>query len=255
MDVFCSGSNDYTTKFWCRNRPGDTSRDRYSVGYNQGCSFFLPSIHLLRRHLYLFCITYILICVGYGEQNPLHSGRMMGGFPAAEPPPTPGPFAPGLPRNEGTIPGIGVAMPLQSLDGSDQGERQAIPGVMPPGAPPLPPGPHPSLMASGQQQAYQQFPPQQQQTQQQPSFPQQMVQLPITPPNLNQMQPPSHLPLLQHPHLPRPPPGPPPQVQQLGMPAPTPSSMPGSMPMASTIAPMPLQNPMVTLYLVTCSSM
>ena len=26
-----SGSNDHTTKFWCRNRPGDTLRDRYNA--------------------------------------------------------------------------------------------------------------------------------------------------------------------------------------------------------------------------------
>ncbi|XP_020268609.1 flowering time control protein FY, partial [Asparagus officinalis] len=210
--LLCSGSNDHTTKFWCRNRPGDTARDRYSGGYNQG----------------------------YGDQN-LLSGRMMSGFPVPEPPPTPGPFAPGLSRNEGNIPGIGVAMPLsaQSLDGSDQGEqRPAIPGLLPPGAPPLPPGPHPSLLASGQQQAYQQYQPQQHQQQQQPSsFPQQVVQLPLPPSNMNQMQPPPHLQLLPHPHMPRPPPGQPPQVQQLGMPGSVPSSIPGSMPMS-------MQNPM-----------
>ena len=33
MDVFvCSGSNDHTTKFWCRNRPGDTARDKFGTG-------------------------------------------------------------------------------------------------------------------------------------------------------------------------------------------------------------------------------
>lgn len=25
--ILCSGSNDYTTKFWCRNRPGDSLKD------------------------------------------------------------------------------------------------------------------------------------------------------------------------------------------------------------------------------------
>lgn len=28
----CSGSNDHTTRFWCRNRPGDTARDKFSMG-------------------------------------------------------------------------------------------------------------------------------------------------------------------------------------------------------------------------------
>ncbi|XP_010938598.1 flowering time control protein FY [Elaeis guineensis] len=211
--LLCSGSNDHTTKFWCRNRPGDTSRDKYTIGH--------------------------------GDQNAILAGRTASGFPVPEPPPTPGPFAAGLSRNEGTIPGIGVAMPLSvpSLDGSDQGEqRQPIPGILPSGAPPLPPGPHPSLLASGQQQAFQQIPLQAPPQQQQMPFSQQMVSLPLPPPNLPQLQPPSHLPLLQHPHGPRPPPL---QLPPLGSIS---SSMPGSMPLPSSMAPslpLPLPNPMV----------
>lgn len=218
--LLCSGSNDHTTKFWCRNRPGDTSRDKYSMGHSQG----------------------------YGDQNPILAGRTVSGFPVPEPPPTPGPFAAGLSRNEGTIPGIGVAMPLSvpSLDGSDQGQqRQPIPGILPSGAPPLPPGPHPSLLASGQQQAFQQISQQAApQQQQHMPFSQQLVSLPLPPPNLPQLQPPSHLPLLQHPHGPRPPP----QLQPLGISPSIPSSMPSSMPLPSSMAPsltLPLPNPMV----------
>ena len=100
----------------------------------------------------------------------------MGGFQMPEPP-TPGPFAHGLSHNEGTIPGIGVAM---TLDGSDQGEqRPSIPGL-PPGQPPLPPGPHPSLL--GQQQQYQQMPQQQHTQFHRPP-----------PPNMPQLQPPAHM--------------------------------------------------------------
>jgi hypothetical protein len=29
--ILCSGSNDHTTKFWCRNRPGDTLKDKYNL--------------------------------------------------------------------------------------------------------------------------------------------------------------------------------------------------------------------------------
>lgn len=194
--ILCSGSNDHTTKFWCRNRPGDPFREKLA-GYNQG----------------------------YGEQNTVITGLSAGGFALPEPPTTPGPFAAGLTRNEGTIPGVGVAMPFSppSLDTSEQGEqRQQLQGTLPVGAPPLPPGPHPSVLASGQQQGYQQFPqvpPQQQHL----GLPQQMVSLPLQPPNLTQMQPPSHLPLLPHPHLPRPPP----QLPPPGMPM----NIPGSLPM------------------------
>lgn len=211
--LLCSGSNDHTTKFWCRNRPGDTARDKFNTGHNQG----------------------------YGEQNPAVAGRFMGNFPASDGPTTPGPFAAGLNRNEGTIPGVGVAMPLSvpSLDMSAQGDqKQHHPVSMPLGAPPLPPGPHPSLITAKQQPSYQQNPqhiPQQQQQQQHQQhhqgLPQQMPPLPMPPSNMQQLQPPSHLPLLPHPHLPRPPL----QMPPLGMP----SSVPGSLPMPSHSMPVP----------------
>lgn len=151
---------------------------------------------------------------------------MTGNFPVSDGPTTPGPFPPGLTRNEGTIPGIGVAMPLSipSLDTSIHGEQKPPHQVsMSLGAPPLPPGPHPSLLAVNQQQQYQHNPQQQHQHQQHQGHPQQMQPLSMPPPNMPQLQPPSHLPLLPHPHLPRPP---------TQMP---PHGMPGSMPMPSSV--------------------
>ncbi|XP_002513065.2 flowering time control protein FY [Ricinus communis] len=216
--LLCSGSNDHTTKFWCRNRPGDTAREKFNMGQNQG----------------------------YGEQNPALAGRLPGNFPVPEPPTTPGPFAPGLARNEGTIPGIGAAMPLSipSLDGTSQGEqKQPLPISMPLGAPPLPPGPHPSLLTSNQQQGYQQNP-QQMPQQQHQALPQQMPSLPMPPPNMQQLQPPSHLPLLPHPHLPRPQ-----QMPPHGMPGTLsgPSSIPAShaVPMAGPMGMQGTMNQMV----------
>lgn len=205
--LLCSGSSDHTTRFWCRNRPGDPPRNNFNMGYNQG----------------------------YAEQNPPYPGRQTGNFPMPDAPPTPGPFSSGVPRNEGTIPGIGVAMPMSvpGLDSSDPGEQK-----QPLLAPPLPPGPHPSLLAPGQQ-AYQQIPQQIQSHQQHQSFPQHMSSLGL-PPNLPQLQPPSHMPFLPHAHLPRPPP----QLGPGGMPPTIPSSMPGSMPMPSSMATsLPLQMP------------
>jgi polyadenylation factor subunit 2 len=32
--ILCSGSNDHTCKFWTRNRPGDTMRDKYNLNTN-----------------------------------------------------------------------------------------------------------------------------------------------------------------------------------------------------------------------------
>ncbi|XP_071690163.1 flowering time control protein FY isoform X2 [Rutidosis leptorrhynchoides] len=175
--LLCSGSSDNTTKFWCRNRPGDPARDKFSVSQNQG----------------------------YVEQNSAFAGRMpANNIPGPDQPTTPGQF-PGLNRNEGTIPGIGVAMPL-SLDTSDQ--KPSISSSMPLGAPPLPPGPHPSLFNQQQQQPpYQQNP-------QQPQHHHQMT--PLQPPNMQQLQHPSHMPLLPHQHLPRPPPHNMPMHGQMG---------------------------------------
>lgn len=192
---------------------------------------------------HVFSNNYFDFLAGYGEQNPAMGGRIPVPFSMAEPPTTPGPFGAGLARNEGTIPGIGVAMPLAipSLDSSAQGDQKApMSGSVPLGAPPLPPGPHPSLLVGKQQQPYQQNAPSVQQHQ---SLPQQMSSLPLPPPNLPQLQPPSHLPLLPHPHLPRPPP----QLQPLGTSANVPSSMPGSMPIPSmpSSIPGPMPGPMV----------
>ncbi|GAB2265225.1 hypothetical protein Dimus_000293 [Dionaea muscipula] len=208
--LLCSGSNDHTTKFWCRNRPGDTGRDKFSLRFGQG----------------------------YGEQNPAVANRVPGNFLVPENPPTPGPFAPGLARNEGTIPGIGAPMPLSisSFDAASQGEeKQGQPTSIPLGAPPLPPGPHPSLLASNQSLQYQQNP---QQILQPQALPQQMPSFQLPPSNLSQLQPPSHMPLLPHTHYLRPPP----QLSPLNMSSNISTSIPGSMPMPSSMpGPMGMQ--------------
>lgn len=192
--LLCSGGNDHTTKFWCRNRPGDTARERSNAGFS--------------------------------EQNSAPGDHVFGNYPGLDASTTPGPFAAGLTRNDGTIPGIGLAMPL-SIDPSVQGDQKPTVAVsMPPGAPPLPPGPHPSLLVANQQQAFQSN---LQQVQQHQSIPLQMSSLPVPPPNMPPMQSSAHQPLLPHPHLPHPRA----QLQPLNMPSNIPSSMPGSLPVSS----------------------
>ncbi|WVZ03633.1 hypothetical protein V8G54_024439 [Vigna mungo] len=204
------GSSDHTTKFWCRNRPGDTLRDRFNPGMQ-----------------------------GYADPNPV-AGRVGGNFPMAEGPTTPGPFVPGLNRNEGTIPGVGVAMPLSipSLDMPQGEQKQPHPVSM--GAPPLPPGPHPSLLNANQQQPYQQNPQQMPPQHQHQGLPQQMGPLPM-PPNMPQLQHPSHSPMVPHQHLPRPPPQ-------------MPIGLPGSIPGISSVPtshPMPMPGPMIVECCIT----
>lgn len=175
-----------------------------------------------------------ILSAGFAEQNNIMGGRVPVPFQVAEPPTTPGPFGSGLARNEGTIPGIGAAMPL--LDSSAQGDQQP-----PMSAPPLPPGPHPSLLAGKQQQPYQQNAPSVQQHQ-----PQHMSPMSMPPQNMSQMQPPSHMPLLPHPHLSRPPP----QLQPLNTSAGAPSSMPGSMPIPSMPGPMVCKQSFISTTIV-----
>ncbi|KAM3360160.1 hypothetical protein P3S68_019872 [Capsicum galapagoense] len=156
--LLCSGSNDQTTNFWCRKRPGDSARDKFNLGQQ-----------------------------GLGDQNNV-LGRMPGNIPGFEAPSTPGAFASGILQTKGTIPGVGTTVPLSipSLDSSPQGEHKtSMPVSMSLGAPPLPHGPHPSLLASNQQQAYQQN---MQQVQQQQSLPQQLTSLPLQTSNLPQLE-------------------------------------------------------------------
>lgn len=190
----------------------------------------------------VICFDLACILLGYSEQNPAGSARVTGNFVVPDGPTTPGQFPPGLARNEGTIPGIGVAMPLS--DTAAMGEHKQPHQIsLPVGAPPLPPGPHPSLLAANQQHSFQQSPQQfmqqQQQQQQQQSQhhqTQQMAPVPMQPQNLPQLQPPSHFPLLPHPNLPRPP-----QMPALNMP-----SQPGSLPSSGPASvPLPMPGPMV----------
>ncbi|PHT40744.1 hypothetical protein CQW23_19598 [Capsicum baccatum] len=113
---------------------------------------------------------------------------MPGNISGLEAPSTAGEFAFGILQTEGIIPGVGTAVPLSipSLDSSPQGEQKtSMPISMTLGDPPLPHGPHPSLLSSNQQQPYQQN---MQQVQQQQSLPQQMTSLPLQPSNLPQLE-------------------------------------------------------------------
>uniref|UniRef100_A0A7N0RDD3 Flowering time control protein FY n=1 Tax=Kalanchoe fedtschenkoi TaxID=63787 RepID=A0A7N0RDD3_KALFE len=179
--MLCSGSNDQTTKFWCRNRPGDNARDELGVNPAQGCMG--TNFHIL--------------------QAPTNIGQIR----------------PGLARNDGTILGTGVAMPLShdALGQADQ--RQGLFPQMPLGAPPLLPSPHPYLLSSDQQQPYQQIPQQYQGN---------LQQMPH--PNMQQLQPPPHQLMQLHPQFPRPP-----QHPLLGQ-------MPGQMGMQGAMGQMPHQH-------------
>ena len=52
--ILCSGSNDHTTKFWCRNRPGDDMNDKYNNPYASadGLGMTSPLLRLPSPHLF-----------------------------------------------------------------------------------------------------------------------------------------------------------------------------------------------------------
>lgn len=62
LSVSDSGSNDHTTKFWCRNRPGETLRDnRQSNAHAQGkfnAKKLLPILRYNEQAFVLVSISY-----------------------------------------------------------------------------------------------------------------------------------------------------------------------------------------------------
>ncbi|XP_024399411.1 flowering time control protein FY isoform X2 [Physcomitrium patens] len=115
--ILCSGSNDHTTKFWCRNRPGETLREnRQSNAHAQGAS--ANDSHLQ-------------------SQN---SGSNIGNGPS---------------RSEGAIPGVGMALepvvagrlPLPPAPNQNPSLR----GPHPPSTP------YPNMFQQPQQQQQHQF--------------------------------------------------------------------------------------------------
>ena len=63
--ILCSGSNDHTSKFWTRNRPGDQMRDKYNLNtmpagltgvedVEQGESALLHLVHSSLQYLDIF---------------------------------------------------------------------------------------------------------------------------------------------------------------------------------------------------------
>ncbi|KAG6541678.1 hypothetical protein Mapa_016943 [Marchantia paleacea] len=147
--ILCSGSNDHTTKFWCRNRPGDSLRDcRQAIPHSQG---------------------------NPGDSSAPSGGRASSTALSTDGPVTPGPFTGGGPvRGEGAIPGVGMAMPMPQAPCDTvvaAPALQAVLGVMTPNTvpinPPPPNTPYPAASQSSLQQQQQQQQHQQQMQQQQ----------------------------------------------------------------------------------------
>ncbi|XP_002977100.2 flowering time control protein FY [Selaginella moellendorffii] len=102
--ILCSGGSDHTTKFWCRNRPGDTTRDKYNAPLMQGAS------------------NEQMAPLGRGSGSvPMEASSLGSSFMGV-----------GGAVDEGTIPGVGMAMPVVQAPDS---AAARIPGI--PSRPPM----------------------------------------------------------------------------------------------------------------------
>lgn len=147
--ILVSGSNDHTTRFWTRNRPGESMQDKFNVGIQKAAEMgltdsgsaqddeneFVPGLGNHGSH-------------GGGGFNPSGGFDMspMGGIPGLGGGPA-GPGAGGPPMgsipgmDSGALPGLGMGGPPPHMNGMGQGPPNGgfnMGGGMqrPPGGPP-----------------------------------------------------------------------------------------------------------------------
>lgn len=114
--ILCSGSNDHTTKFWCRQRPADHMRDKYNVPLHQQ----IPVAQAPAAPVPVPAPAPAATSApsGAAPAVPLQSPGIS--VPAAPPMPAPGPFAPAS----------GFSLPPESIPGLPPGF--ALPSSAPP---------------------------------------------------------------------------------------------------------------------------
>lgn len=184
--LLSSGGNDHATRFWCRNRPGDLTRDKFNSGQIQGYgdqhSAFAGRFQMPEQTPGPFAGTIPGIGVAmhldgsdHGEQRP-----SIPGLPPGPPPLPPGPHPSLLPtgqqqhyqqmpqqqHSQFRPPPPNMPPPAHMLQ-HQQGPRSSLPqlssmpGSMPgpsPVNPPLPPMPHPMAMQGSSNQMMPQMP-------------------------------------------------------------------------------------------------
>ncbi|KAH9548884.1 hypothetical protein CY35_11G110400 [Sphagnum magellanicum] len=113
--ILCSGSNDHTTKFWCRNRPAESLNDnRHDNAHSQGNASESQAV------------------------QPCTPGAVAGGGPI---------------RGEGAIPGVGMALSLEPAGATRSVVQNVMPTSNPPilHGPYPPTAPYPTSVCQQQQ--------------------------------------------------------------------------------------------------------
>jgi polyadenylation factor subunit 2 len=172
--VLCSGSNDHTTKFWVRNRPGDPMRDKYNLTQlpTEPAPFISTNNPAFKQD----------ITQPQSNQPPMQTRyeqpQQQPRYERPSGPPLP---SQPQPRMQDSVPGIGTPQPMRSgpsIPGFAQPPSN-LPGMQPPGIYPTGthlPGMQPHGMYNFQPptslnlpygQSGHSYPPQQQQQQQQ----------------------------------------------------------------------------------------
>ncbi|KAG0083131.1 hypothetical protein BGZ93_003388 [Podila epicladia] len=134
--ILVSGSNDHTTRFWTRNRPGESMQDKFNVGIQRAAEMGLTDSGAAQDDDNEF----VPGLGNYGQasgfntgapfdMSPMGGGMIpgLGGGPAG--PPAGGPpmgMIPGLDSQSGMLPGLGMGGPPQHnghgpLDGFNMG--------------------------------------------------------------------------------------------------------------------------------------
>ncbi|KAF9427771.1 hypothetical protein BGZ94_004186 [Podila epigama] len=115
--ILVSGSNDHTTRFWTRNRPGESMQDKFNVGIQRAAEMGLTDSGAAQDDDNEF----VPGLGNFGQNSGLNTGAPfdmspmgipgLGGGPAGPPGGPPMGLIPGLDSNTGALPGLGMGGP------------------------------------------------------------------------------------------------------------------------------------------------
>ncbi|KAF9954294.1 hypothetical protein BGZ72_004684 [Mortierella alpina] len=110
--ILVSGSNDHTTRFWTRNRPGESMQDKFNVGIQKAAEMGLTDSGAAQDDDNEFVpgLGNYNASSGSGfDMSPMAGIPGLGGGPAAGGPPVGS--IPGLDSHSGMLPGLGMGRP------------------------------------------------------------------------------------------------------------------------------------------------
>ncbi|KAG0378430.1 hypothetical protein BGX24_003879 [Mortierella sp. AD032] len=138
--ILVSGSNDHTTRFWTRNRPGESMQDKFNVGIQMAAEMGLTDTGAAEddNMEYVPGLGNHNLGVGGGfDMSPMSIPGLGGGPPGLGGGP---PMGSVLDNHSGALPGLGMGGPPRS-NGMHQGPPSGFGGMQRQGGPGGPGGP------------------------------------------------------------------------------------------------------------------